>query len=114
MARTALTKTPAPNMHSTTGSEVTMAVADTTDKNQFVSSSDDLVIAHNAGASSHTVTITSTVDPYGRTGDVDAQSLAAGEIRVFRLAHSGWAQSNGQVYLEADSAEVKFGVVTLR
>lgn len=75
MARTNLTKTTAPGRYSTTGAAVTMAAADIVDKNQFVASGNDVIIAHNTGAAPATVTITSAADPYGRTGDVEAVGL---------------------------------------
>lgn len=114
MARATLTKVDAPARWSLTGIVVTMTAANTTDKNQFVCSGDDLLIVQNSGATPYTVTITSVADPRtGRVGDVTALSLAAGEIRVFRLSAIGWKQTDGYVYLEANNASVKFGVVAL-
>ncbi len=114
MAATTLTKTVAPGQWSLTGTALTMEVADVANGNDFAQDRDVLVIAHNTGGSAYTVTITSTADPkYGRTGDVNAQSLAAGEIRIFRLTGSGWADSNGKINLGASNAAVKFGVVVL-
>jgi len=60
------------------------------------------------------VTITSTADPYGRTGDVAAESIAALTYRRFGpFPKEAWAQSNGQQWLEASHAEVLLAVITL-
>lgn len=114
MAATTLTKTVSPGKYSQTGTAVTMAGADVGNGNDFAQDRDVLVIAQNTGGSPYTVTITSQADPqYGRTGDVNAQSLAAGEIRIFRLTGPGWADSNGKINISATNAAVQFGVVVL-
>ena len=114
MAATTLTKTVAPGKWSLTGQAVTMEAADTANDNDFAQDRDVLIVAHNTGGSAYTVTITSVADPkYGRTGDVNAQSLAAGEIRIFRLTGLGWADSNGKINLSASNVAVKFGVIVL-
>jgi len=119
MARTTLTKTTALGAYGdysgASSADLTMTAADTSNQNQFVASSSDLVIAHNTGGSTYTITITSAADPtYGREGDVDTYSLGAGEYAVFGpFRRPGWVQSDGYVYLEASNALVKFGVVTL-
>lgn len=115
MPRTALTKTVNPGGYSVTGRILTMAAADATNKNSFTASNRDVVFAHNTGGSSATVTINSTPDNLGRLGDVNAQTLLAGEYRVFGpLSKHGWVQSDGAtVHLEASSTAVKFGVLSL-
>jgi hypothetical protein len=114
MTATTLTKTVAPGKWSTSGVVATMEVADTANDNDFAQDRDILLIVHNTGGSAYTVTITSEADPkYGRTGDVSAQSLAAGEIRLFRLTGQGWADSNGKINVSASNVAVKFGVIVL-
>jgi hypothetical protein len=119
MARTTLTKTTAVGAYGDYSvanvADVVMAAADTVNKNQFVASSRDLVIAHNTGGSAYTVTIDSVADPhYGREGDITTYSIGAGEIAVFGpFQRPGWLQSDGYVYLEASNALVYFGVVAL-
>lgn len=114
MPKTTLTKTTAPGSYATAGVALTMAAADVGNKNQFVASGEDLVIAHNTGATEHTITINSVADPYGRTGDITAEAIAAGAYKIFGpFKTAGWRQSDGRIYLEANHAEVKFGVVEL-
>lgn len=118
MARTTLVKT-SPNLRY----PVLPIAADSADLNLQASSGSSgsngnqilwgdagalVLIAQNSGASTRTVTITSKVDPYNRTGDISAYSLGAGEIAVWILERQGFYQSDGYLYLEANHAEVKF------
>lgn len=115
MARTALTKTTVPSPYAGAGVAVTMDAADTTNQNRITLTGRELVLAQNTGVSAHTVTITSADDPYGRTKHISAESISAGEIRVYGcgLALDGWQQADGSLYLEANHADVKFGVLKL-
>lgn len=93
------------NMQASTG-------ASGTSGNQiaFSSASRLYILAQNTHASSpYTVTITSKVDGYNRTGDITTYSLAAGDIALFVVEGAGWKQGDGYVYLEATNAAVKFG-----
>ncbi|MBW2084435.1 MAG: hypothetical protein JRI54_00165 [Deltaproteobacteria bacterium] len=114
MARATLTKTNAPGYYASTGAALTLAAADVTNKNEFVSTGKELVVAQNTGASSGTVTINSTADPYGRTEDITDYSIDAGGIAIFGpFPTLGWQQSDGKIYLEASTADIKFGVIVL-
>lgn len=117
MARTNLTKTTALGAYGSyavNAADLTMAAADVANKNQFTATGKDLIVAHNTGASAYTVTISSAPDPYGRSGDITAYSLGAGEYAVFGpMELTGWMQTDGKIYLEAENAAVKFGVVAL-
>lgn len=120
MPRTTLTKTTALGAYSASyatanAADLTMTAADVSNKNQFVCSSSDLVVAHNGGGSAYTVTITSVADPhYARTGDIATYSIGAGEYAVFGpFQRPGWVQTDGYIYLEASNAAVLFGVVAL-
>lgn len=118
MPRAALTKTtakgPYPTLPISAGAlSVTMTAANVDDKNEFSPSGDDLILVHNTGASPYTVTVTSAPDPQNRTGDVATYSVAAGVIAAFRVKSLGWVQADGKVYLEANNADVKFGIIAL-
>jgi len=115
MARTVLTVTNVPSPYAGASAAVTMTAADTTNKNSFPLTGREIVIAQNTGASSRTVTITSVDDRYGRSEDIAAESIAAGAIQVYGpgLALEGWQQTDGSLYLEANHAEVKFGILRL-
>ncbi len=114
MARTNLTVTAAPGSYAANPVALAMAAADVANKNQFTASDNDLLVIHNTGVASHTVTVTSVADPYGRTRDIAAFSVGAGVYAVYGpMRLTGWKQADGKIYVEADSAEVKFGVVAL-
>ena len=114
MARAILTKTAAPGSYAAAGVLLTLAAANVVDKNQFVASGNDLVVARNSGIVPHTVTITSAPDEYGRLGNIAAYNIPAGETHIFGpFKNKGWLQSVGMVYLEADHAEILFGIITL-
>lgn len=103
---------------SATGFEVTMAAPDNAEGNSFNSAADALVVVTNVGASPQTFQLTSQALTgnvgAGRTGDV-SQSIAAGEIRVFRVTRNGWADSNGLVLLPSGlHADLRVGVVKIR
>lgn len=95
--------------------DLPMTAADVTDKNQFTCSGNDLIFAHNSGASPATISINSVADPQlGRMGDIAGYSLGAGEYAIFGpFSRAGWQQSDGFLYLEASSANVRFGVAQL-
>lgn len=111
MAATTLTAQTIPGAYSTTGLVVTQHDADAADGND-VAGDDLFLLVRNSGATSHTFTITSVADPItGRTGDVDV-TIAAGELRMFRLQKSGWANaSTGKVEFGGSNAELKISVV---
>lgn len=120
MARATLTKTTPlgskSSLYTANAADITFAAANVSDKNQFVASGKDLVLAWNSNPTNpYTVTITSVADPtYGRTGDITTYSLAAGEIACFGpLVLEGWSQTDGKIYLEASNAAIKFAVLTL-
>lgn len=82
--------------------------------NMFLCGGKDLVVAHNTGGSPYTITITSVADPFGRTGDVAAYTLGAGEYAIFGpFETTGWRQTDGYIYLESNNVAVKFGVISL-
>lgn len=117
MAPTTLTKTTPRGSYGSYGADLadlTMAAADVANGNQFVASGKDLVIAHNTGGSAYTVTVTSVADPYGRTGNISAYSIGAGEYAIFGpFELAGWQQTDGKILISASNAAVKFGVVPL-
>lgn len=115
MARQTLTKTTAPGSYASGGVAVTMTAEDATNHSQFVANGNDVIVVQNTDSGSHTWTLSSVADPFGRTASgPTSESIAAGAIRIFGpLQLTGWVQSDGKVYLAADSALVKFGVIQL-
>lgn len=104
----------APGAYGGVSNAVTLTAADTTNKNMFTMTGKDLLIIQNTGGSAATWTATSVADPYGRVGNIAAESIAAGAIRVFGpIPLEGWAQTDGKFYLEASANTVKFAVIRL-
>lgn len=93
--------------------DLIMTAADVVNKDQFTPSGDDLVIAHNTGASPYPITFTSVADEFKRTGNVDAYSLGAGKLAIFRFKKPGWLQTDGNIYIEAGNPAVKWAVIQL-
>ncbi len=101
---------------SATGLILTEVAADVANGNETVACGRLLLIARNSGGSSRTVTIDSAADAKGRTGDVAAETLAAGEIRMFLLVRDGWQQEDSgtlKYWFEANHADVKFSLIEL-
>lgn len=100
---------------SDTGSVVTMAPLDNANGNSIAISTDLLLIVHNPTGGALDFELTSQPhSEIGRSGDVE-QSIAAGEIRVFRLTRDGWANDDGLVLIPSGlSASLEVGVVKLR
>lgn len=117
--RQVLTKTtlvgPYPSLQPAANSlDVTFTAADAVNKDRFLATGHDLLLAWNTdGADPYTFTLTSVSDDKNRTGDIETYSLAAGEIGAFRLKNPGWRQTDGYVHLEASNAAIKFAVIPL-
>lgn len=114
MAAQAIARTTRPGSWSQTGVAVTMTAGQVGSGDNTVAlaaAENVLVLAHNTGGSSATITITSVADPvFGRTGNVAAQTLAAGEIRLFNLVAQGWA-ANDVVTIAVSATTVKLGAI---
>jgi hypothetical protein len=112
--RVELTVQAAPGAYDYDGAPLTFAAADAVNKNSFTSTGTEVVIAYNSSdAADATVTITSVADNLGRTKDA-TKLVAKGAYHMFGpIATPGWRQANGQVYLEASDAAVKFAVIRL-
>ena len=114
MPRVTLTRTSSPGPNPAAGVAVTFTAANTTDKERLALTGREIVLVRNTGASSRTYTVTSTEDPYGRTKDITAQTIAAGAVHTLGpFGTTGWAQTDGYLHLEANNAEVEFAVIAL-
>ncbi len=114
MARQVHTPVVAPGKWPTAGVVFTWLAADITNDEEFVLTGRELLLARNVGASPHTITITSVQDPFNRSGDITAESIAASEFRMYGPVDiTGWQQPDGNLYFEADNAEVEFAVIRL-
>lgn len=95
--------------------DIAMTAADVANGNYVTFPGNEaLLIVRNSHATTpYTFTVVSSADELQRTGDVTEYSLGAGEVAVLRLKRLGWAQSNGQLYLDAENAAILFALVRL-
>jgi hypothetical protein len=92
----------------------TAAGASFADGAGFALTGKEVLLARNPTGGALTVTISSVVDPYIRTGDITTYSIGAGEYAVFPpFPKAGWAQADGKLYLAASAATVEFAVLKL-
>lgn len=91
---------------------VTMTAADAANKQMVRVTPGMLILVQNTGAGARNYTVTSVADSRGRTNDLGS-AIAAGAIHILGPFKSdGWRQAaDGQLYFEADNAEVKFAVI---
>jgi hypothetical protein len=118
MPRTLLTpvtpKGPYPGTVNANDLDAVFTSADQANGNYFVGTGRELIEIQNADAGAQTFTITSKADPYGRTGNVSAYSMAAGEHAIFWLGNLvGWDQGGGQIYLDASSNNISFRIIRI-
>lgn len=76
----------------------------------------EIIIAFNSGASAYTITVSSVADEKGRTGDISAYSLAAGDyvaLGVGLTNSQGWKNSSGNIAVSVSNAAIKWMVLRL-
>jgi hypothetical protein len=116
MARTALTPVTPKGPYGTinAGDLVYVpAAADTSNGNKFPLTGHEVLLAENTDTDAHHITISSVADEEGRLGDVTSYAVAAGAQVAFsfRGGTAGWKQTDGNAYVSADDATVKFTVL---
>lgn len=117
MPRTAITaqtpKGPYPGTVSANDLDITWTAGDAVNGNSVVLSGPMLLLFRNDNVGAQTFTVSSTQDPYKRTGDVSAYSLGASEYAAFLVKPEGWIQSDGRLYIDVGSADIKIAVLKL-
>lgn len=93
--------------------DVTLTAADVANGNSATAAELQLLLVQNSGASTYTFTITSVADSFGRTGDVSAYSLDAGEFACVPVPAVGFKQTTGKLLFSGNNAAVKFAVLRL-
>ena len=93
--------------------KVNFAAADAVNHNKSPFTGRDILLVQNTDTNPHTITITSAPDEHGRSEDIAAYSVPAGETHAFnfRGGGSGWKQTDGFLYYQADDVTVKFAVI---
>lgn len=114
MARTSITPITAAGSYATAPVQITFTAADIANFNQAVMSGKDLLLINNTDVGAQTVTVNSVSDPYSRTGDITAFSMATGTFyMVGPLFKLGWAQSGGVLFFQGSTATVKFALIQI-
>jgi hypothetical protein len=94
--------------------QLTGQAADAVNFNSTPCTGREMVIVHNTDVGAQTVTFHSVADAFNRTGDITAYSIPAGKKAVFGpFRPSEWRQADGNLYIDASSANVLIDVVTL-
>jgi hypothetical protein len=98
------------------GADFTFA-AGSTGTDTFVCTGREILLALNSDPTNpYTVTITSVDDEKGRSEDIAAYSLAAGEYAAFGVGLTnaqGWKNSSGLITIDVENAAVKWAVLRL-
>lgn len=114
MARTTITAIATPSSYASTPNTLSFTAADDVNGNQTLLTGRELLIAYNSDSLDHTVTVSSVACPHSRTGDASV-TITAGSYVVFQMfPTTGWRQSDGYLYYNADSSTVKFAVIKIR
>jgi hypothetical protein len=115
MARAILTPTLVPADYATAGVAVTFTAWDATNGNRFQATGREILLAKNVSAdTARTVTVTSQTDPYGRSGNITADSIPFGTTRVYQMFPlSGWADSSGYIAVDGSTTDIQFAVLRL-
>lgn len=114
MPTTLLVKTVLPGPYDTDGVTITWAAADTVNNNHFLSTGKEILLARNDDAGAQTVTVTSTADPQGRTGDITADSIAAAAYHAWqKFPVSGWRNTAGEIVVTASDAGIFLAVLEI-
>lgn len=112
MARTALTVVDLDRTHPGGSKAITYVAADIVDLNSFILSGREVLLISDTAAGG-TVTISSSPDSFGRTGDLVLTIGAGASHAIAFMDKSGWVQSGGVLHLEASAVTIEFAVVRI-
>lgn len=92
---------------------LTWAAADLANGNSFAFTGKEIIIVRNDDAATKNITLTSVVDPYGRSVNV-TKAILTGEYAIFQASDlTGWIQTDGLFYLSGDDVDLFIAVVRL-
>lgn len=105
MPRTNIAVRAYPGGDSGTGTLFTPSPADAVAFNETLLTEGMKLIAYNPTAGDLTVTVTSTADERGRTKDITALSVPAGQMCLLGpFTRVGWASAGGKLFYQASAA----------
>lgn len=116
--RAIIPPTTAPGRYPTAGATLNVTDAQTVVLNQFLFSGDgrELLLAYNCSDTTVNVSVISKAesDLGNRTGDIISEDIAPWRMHIFGpFAGTGWRQTDGYIYTEADSANVTYAVIRI-
>ncbi len=81
----------------------------------FVCTGNELLIAHNTGDATYTITLKSVPDQYGRTGDISSYAIGPDEYMAFKYTSTvGWRdESTGTAEFVVENAAVKYAILNI-
>lgn len=115
MPRVELTRNKTPGQTDTDGAEVTWEDGDSANNHYVEFTGRELVMARNDDGSSQTVTVVSTPDNLGRTGDA-SKAIDPGAYHMFGpFGKTGWQQSSdsNRLWVNVTSNNLKLFVLTM-
>lgn len=97
--------------------DITWAAADVANGNYFTCTGREILLVwNNGGGSAYYVTITSVDDEKQRSENVTEYDVGINEVAAFTQGATnsrGWKQTNGQVYIDGENADLDFAVLRL-
>jgi len=94
--------------------DIAFLAADVANMEQTALTGKEMIVARNVGGGPFLITVTSSNDPFNRTGDVTDYSLGAGEFAVFGpFDRTGWLQPGAFIFFEANNVAIEFAVIRL-
>lgn len=114
MPTTALAITEIASLYPTAGTEFAFVAGDAVNGNHIAgfTGREILLVQNSSADTAYDLTITSTPDQLGRTGDF-AESIPFGEFRAIALAVKGWRQTDRSVLINVANAALKVAVLRL-
>lgn len=90
-------------------------VAGNVSSNTFVCTGKELLIARNSSTdTTYTITITSQLDEYNRSGDITAYEIGPLEYAAFKFTNTrGWRDSSGLVSFTVNNASIYVAILNV-
>ena len=115
MARAAIVRTAAVGPYTGDFTEVVFAAGNVAEGNYLTLTGREILLMWNTSAdTAYYVTIDSVDDQFGRQEDITELDIAFGDIEMFGpINMAGWAQSNGQLYVNVENAAILLGCIVI-
>ena len=106
-------KGPYPGVVAANALDFVFTTADSVNFDEFALTGRELIVVRNSTAGALTFTLSSVVDPQGRTQDVTSYSLGAGEFAAFWVGNIvGWDNA-GKFFLQSSASTMDYAVIRI-